>query len=180
MFRFLFVASLFASLVFAGLPAGRPLPDVQVLQPSGKAIDLKQFRGKPLLIAIVSTTCDDCKEMMALLKKVHQENSAKGLQTIAVVVEPASKYTTSSFAGEQKPGFPVGYLELEAYQKLVALPPGKGANVPILLFVDGKGMVRVQFWGDDRLIKKDTNLKTPDLTVRGTVRELIATTQQKQ
>ncbi len=43
-----------ATLAWAGLPPGRPLPDVPISQPGGKKLDLKQYRGKALVVALIS------------------------------------------------------------------------------------------------------------------------------
>jgi AhpC/TSA family len=166
MSRIILFLTLCASLLVAGLPPGKPLNDVPVLRARDKTIDLKQYRGQPLVIAIVSTMCQECKDIITLLKKLRAENPK--LQVVGVVAEEAAQYTSFVFAGEQDAGFPIGYVSLEGYQKLANLKPQQAAHSPILLFVDPKGMVRVQLFGDDPLMKK------PDLIVRGTVRELLA------
>jgi thiol-disulfide isomerase/thioredoxin len=138
---------------------------VSVLRARDKAIDLKQYRGKPLVVAIVSTMCQECKDMIALLKKLRAENPR--LEVVGVVVEKSAKITAYVFDADQNAGFPIGYVELEDYQKLAGLKPTQPAHSPILLFVDPKQMVRVQLFGDDPLMKK------PETIVRGTVRELM-------
>ena len=105
--------------------------------------------------------------MTALLKKLKAENAAQSLQVVAVVVQQDAAVKTAGFIAKNQPNFDVGYLdELPPYRKLINIED-KGAHVPVLLFVDPNGMVRVQLFGDDPL------MKTPEPIVRSTVRELL-------
>ena len=49
-------------MAYAGLPPGRPLPDVPISGAGGKKLDLKTYRGKALVVALISTTCDHCAD----------------------------------------------------------------------------------------------------------------------
>ena len=51
--------------------------------------------------------------------------------------------------------------------KLANLGPKDRPFVPIMLFVDAKGVVRVQMFGNDPLMKK------PEGIIRSTIRELL-------
>ena len=50
---------LFVSLQGASTP--RPLADVSMAMADGKKIRLNQYRGKVMVVALVSTTCDHCR-----------------------------------------------------------------------------------------------------------------------
>ena len=63
-------------VAWAGLPPGRPLPDVPISQLSGKSLDLKQYRGKALVLAVIATTCTDCGAVVDLLKQIQDEQRA--------------------------------------------------------------------------------------------------------
>ncbi len=52
------VAILSATALFAVTP--RPLPDIPISTPAGKPINLKQFRGKVVLMAVISADCAAC------------------------------------------------------------------------------------------------------------------------
>lgn len=157
----------FAALTFAGLPPGRPLPDVPISQPGGKKLDLKQYRGKALVLGIISTTCKDCAETVDLLKKIQEENGPRGLQVVIAAGDDNAASALGLFAAAHKPNFPLGYLDRAGIIKIVNIGPGVRPFVPILLFIDPKGMVRVQLFGDDPLMKK------PETIIRSTVRELL-------
>jgi hypothetical protein len=152
-------------LAYAGLPPGRNLPDVPVSQVGGKKLDLKQYRGKALVLAIISTTCKDCGEVVDLLKQIQTEEGPHGLQV--VVAAGGTEKIIGPFVALHKPNFPLGYLDRPAIMKLANLGPRDRPFVPIMLFVDARGAVRVQLFGNDPLMKQ------PEGIIRSTIRELL-------
>jgi hypothetical protein len=163
------VVFLFAMTVaaYAGLPPGRLLPDVPVSQVGGKKLDLKQYRGKALVLAIISTTCQDCGEVVDLLKGIQTEQGAHGLQVVVAAGDPNAAVAIGPFTAEHKPNFPFGYLDRAAIVKLANIGPKDRPFVPIMLFVDARGAVRVQLFGNDPLMQK------PEGIIRSTIRELL-------
>jgi len=162
--RVLFLFSLTA-VAYAGLPPGRPLPDVPVSLVGGKKLDLKQYRGKALVLAIISTSCKDCGAVTDLLKKIQTEQASHGLQV--VVAAGGTEKVIGHFAAAHKPKFPLGYLNRPAIIKLANLGPKDRPFVPIMLFVDARGVIRVQLFGNDPLMLK------PEGIIRSTIRELL-------
>jgi len=69
--------------------------------------------------------------------------------------DPVAVSAVGDFAAKMRANFPVGYLDQPEFIKLAALGPGVRPFVPIVMFVDRKGMVREQFFGDDDAMKKD-------------------------
>src|SRR5260221_11821616 len=90
-------------VVYAGLPPGRLLPDVPVSQMGGKKLDLKQYRGKALVLAIISTTCKDCGEVVDLLKLIQTEQAPHGLQEVGAAGYPNAAGVPGPFAARPKP-----------------------------------------------------------------------------
>ena len=164
--RVLFLFSL-TILVYAGLPPGRNLPDVPVSQPGGKKLDLKQYRGKALVLAIISTTCQDCGEVVDLLKQIQQAEGPHGLQVVVAAGDPHAENVIGAFIATHKPNFPLGYLDRPAIMKIGNIGPKDRPFVPIMLFVDARGAVRVQLFGNDPLMQK------PEGIIRSTIRELL-------
>ena len=152
---------------YAGLPPGRPLPDVPVSLIVGKKLDLKQYRGKALVLAIVSTTCQDCGDVVDLLKLIQTEQGSHGLQVVVAAGDPNAAAALGPFIGAHKPNYPLGYLDRAAIMKVANIGPKDRPFVPIMLFVDAKGAVRVQLFGNDPLMKQ------PEGIIRSTIRELL-------
>jgi hypothetical protein len=155
-------------LAYAALPpGGYPLPDVPISQLIGAKIDLKKYRGKALVVALISTTCEDCGLTVDLLNTLQEENRSRGLQVVVAAGDENAAANLFSFEKQHRPKFPLGYLDQSSFIKLASLLPTEHPFVPILMFVDPKGMVRVKIKGDDPLMKKR------DLTIRSTIRELL-------
>ena len=157
-----------ATFACAALPTGRPLPDVPISQPGGKKLDLKQYRGKALVVALISLTCEDCGQAIDFLKIMQTENASQGLQVVAAAGDSDARgLLLAPFVAQHKLNFPLGYLDQAAFLKIASLSPSARPFVPVILFVDPNGMVRVQLLGDDPLMKK------MEITIRGTIRELL-------
>ena len=154
-------------VAYAGLPPGRPLPDVPVSLGGGKKLDLKQYRGKALVLAIIATTCKDCGEVVDLLKQIQTEQGPHGLQIVVAAGDPNAAVVLGPFAAEHKPNFPLGFLDRPAIMKIGNIGPQDRPFVPIMLFVDARGAVRVQMFGNDPLMQK------PEGIIRSTIRELL-------
>jgi hypothetical protein len=164
--RFVILLGL-AAVAYAGLPPGRPLPDVPILQAGGKKLDLKQYRGKALVLMLIATTCAHCTEVVDLLKQIQIEQGPHGLQVVVAAGDDNAAEVIGSYATEHKTNFPLGFVDRAGLRKLANLAPKDRPFVPIILFVDPKGIVRVQFFGDDPL------MRSPEVIIRGTVRELL-------
>ena len=157
-----------ASLSYAALPpGGYPLPDVPIPQLVGAKIDLKKYRGKALVVALISTDCADCALTVDLLNTLQEENRSSGLQVVVAAGDENAAANLFLFEKQHRPNFPMGYLDKPSFIKLATLLPTDRPFVPILMFVDPKGIVRVKLKGDDPLMKKR------DLTIRSTIRELL-------
>ena len=154
-------------VAYAGLPPGRTLSDVPVSLVGGKKLDLKQYRGKALVLVIISTTCKDCGVVVDLLKQIQTEQGPHGLQVVVAAGGRDAAAALGPFAAEHKPNFPLGYLDRPAIMKIGNIGPKERPFVPIMLFVDARGAVRVQLFGNDPLMQK------PESIIRSTVRELM-------
>ena len=153
----------------AALPFSRPLPDVLISLDGGKKLNLRQYRGKVLVVAMISTTCSHCVEVVGILNRFQQEGAAHGLQVVAVSGDEFGLGVVRPFVSRYRPDFPVGYVDKPSFIKLANLRPDSRPFVPILMFVDAKGQVRQQYYGDQ------APMRTPEPTIRATLNELMKT-----
>jgi hypothetical protein len=138
--------------------AARPLPDVLISTPDGNKIDLKQYRGKVIPLALVSTQCEECIGLMGFLDVLQKQYGARGMQAVVAAINDDARTETGPLVQRYRPGYPVGFLDRDSAMKLAALPPGARPFVPIIMFVDRKGVVRFQFFGDDKALKDGEKL----------------------
>jgi len=133
----------------------RPLADMQIPLPQGKLINLKSYRGKVLVVALITTECATCIKSIDILNRMQQEFGSKGVQMVAVAGDQNAQYVIEPFVQRYRPLFPVGYLNIEQMARLGDISPKENHNAPILIFVDRKGMVRQQVFGENPLFKTE-------------------------
>lgn len=167
------VAAVFA---FAALAAAqqipRPAPEFTIQMPGGKNILLSQYKGKPVVLAFILTTCPHCQYTTGLLTKLQNEFSLRGLKVLECAVNPGADTLTPAFVQQFKPNFPVGYNFDQDYLLTTFLQHNmnKVPSMPIVVFIDRKGMIRAQYEGSDDFIsspKQEDNL-------RGEIQKLLA------
>jgi hypothetical protein len=79
----------------------------------------------------------------------------RGLQVIASAVQPNPAPAIPEFIRTFRPSFPVGYNEYAAAMGFMQLSPMVISHVPLMSFIDRKGMIRDQAQGDDARIFND-------------------------
>ena len=142
------------SLAPAALPPGFPLADVPISASVGKTkIDLKQYRGKPMILLMTSLTCGHCVNAAQVLNEIQKEYRPRGLQVVGVAGGKGASTQVAGWSAHFAPEFPYGYLEKDDFLKLAGLPPDARPFVPVVLFIDPKGMVRLRLFGNDKQMK---------------------------
>ncbi len=141
-------------MAFGEIP--RPLADVPILYPTGQKLSVKtKYRGKVCVIVLIATTCNSCKAMVDQLAKLQKQFGPRGMVAVgAVVDEQNAKYTVGPWVARYRPAFEFGYLEKPEFIKLADIPANMRPFVPVVLFVDKKGKVRFQAYGDDAVMKQ--------------------------
>ena len=64
---------------------------------SGKEIDLKDYKGKLIIVNFWATWCAPCKKEMPSLDNLYQDNRFKNLEVIAVNMEEPNLVKTENF-----------------------------------------------------------------------------------
>ena len=144
---------LLVSVQGASIP--RPLADVSVPTPDGKKIRLSQYRGKVMLVALISTTCEHCITSMQLLSQLQKEYGPRGLQVFAVAADDMAAKMVGPLTRLRQPGFPLGYLDQNTTMQLCDFKREDHPFVPMYMFVDKKGTVRFQYSGDTDFFKAE-------------------------
>lgn len=143
---------LLMSLQAASTP--RPLADVTVPMADGKKVRLSQYRGKVMVVALVSTTCDHCIASLQTLSALQREYGPRGFQAVGVAANDEAQESLAGFIRLQI-AFPVGYLDQKTTMQVFDFKPEDHPFVPLFLFVDKKGAVRFQYPGKDDFFKAE-------------------------
>jgi peroxiredoxin len=158
--------ALCAAALFAVTP--RPVADMPIPVPSGKPIDLKLYRGKVVLVAVISKDCEPCIASLDMLNRAQKDFGPKGFQVIMAVGDPNAGYLLAGFIKKYHPTFPVGFLDQDQIIRLGDFDKKTPhVVVPIFMFVDRKGTVRQQLTGDSPFFK------TEEASTRQAIQDLL-------
>ncbi len=145
---------LIVSAYAASVATPRPLADVPIQTPDkNKKINLRQYRGKVVLLVLFSTNCDDCVSTIGLVSRFQKEYADQGLQVVAAAINDNGAFEVTPFIQRYRLQFPVGFLGRDETIKLAAIGKDVRPFVPIAMFIDRKGIVQQQFYGDDVIFK---------------------------
>jgi cytochrome oxidase Cu insertion factor (SCO1/SenC/PrrC family) len=143
-----------AFLLAAALCAGaatlpRQAPDFTVNMPNGKNVPLSSYKGMPVVLALILTTCSHCQHTTGILSKLQQEYGARGLQVIESAIEVGGAAFVPRFIQQFNPPFPVGYNTNDEAQAFMQHSPMLLLHMPGVLFIDRTGKIVAQYEGDD-------------------------------
>lgn len=82
--------------------------------PSGPALDMKRFQGKPLLVNFWATWCPPCIEELPLIDVFYKENAPKGWQVIGLAADQPN--AVRQFLGKKPLAFPIGIIGLKGIE----------------------------------------------------------------
>jgi peroxiredoxin len=158
------------SLLASAGPALRKAPELSFNIPSKGPQLLSQYRGKVVALSFIFTTCPHCQAESKVLTKFQQEYGARGLQVLAVAVNPNADLLVENFHKEYQVGFPVGWVPQEQMVSFMGFSSARFV-VPQLVLIDRKGTIHYQTpaledenW--DKLMKEET--------IREHIEELLA------
>ncbi|MCU0762608.1 MAG: TlpA family protein disulfide reductase [Hydrogenophaga sp.] len=106
--------------------------------PSGEAVRLADWRGKPLLVNFWATWCPPCVHELPLLNAFHDAQSPKGWQLLGLAVDQPS--AVRNFLQKLPLRFPVGMAGLAGTELSRSLGNATG-GLPFTVVFDAGGRV---------------------------------------
>ena len=162
------IFSLFAVVTqVAAADVPRPSPEYAIKLTSGKQLLLSSYRGKVVALMFVATDCPHCQETCRVMEQYQREFGPRGFQTLAVAFNPMAIMLIPEFIKGSGATFPVGYDERDTVFNYLQWPSMLRTFVPIMVFIDRRGVIRSQYMGDDPFFKKR------DANVRNTIEMLL-------
>jgi len=143
-------AAALLSLGAIGLQAGdlpRQAPEFTMQLTGGKILTLSQYKGKPVVLAFILTSCPHCQRTVGYLSKAQTDYGPRGLQVLASALDDNAPLALPLFLKNFNPPFPVGYntgVAALKFMQIANLP-----MMPLLAFIDSQGIIRAQFEGHD-------------------------------
>jgi peroxiredoxin len=140
-----------ATLLLTGLAAIAAPPTVPykakeltIKEASGKETLLSSYRGKVVVVALVSTTCQHCQHFVGVLNTLQKELAPRGFQPVGVAWNEGASKLVGQFVKDFSVAFPMGSTSIETVYSFIGAALTDRVMVPQILVVDRKGMVRAQ------------------------------------
>lgn len=154
-------AFLCSAIPGATLPshAPRPAPEFVIQQANGgQQLLLSSYKGKPVVLVLMYATCPHCQHTAGLLSQLQGEFTAKGVQTLGAVFNDGDASLVEQFKRQFHPAFPVGYSNIPSVLTFIQWPKDQLYYVPILVFIDKKGIIRQQIVGDEKFYEEKNQM----------------------
>ncbi len=139
-------------LAAAGLP--RLSPEYVIRLTTGRQLLLSQSRGKVVVLMFISTDCPHCQQTCRLVDRLYKEYGPKRFQPFAVAFNENAGLLAPDFIERFQISYPVGYGTRESVAAYLDYPTGR-TFVPISSFIDRRGMIHAQHFGDDEKFYAD-------------------------
>jgi peroxiredoxin len=137
------------SLLAAGEYSNRRAPGFSLTDSHYQQHDPQDYRGKVLLVDIMSTGCATCTRLVDELVRVKARYGDK-LAIISVVTAPDNFQTADAFVAQHKVTWPVVFdmgQMIASYLKVT--PSNPKIEFPHLFVVDASGVIRNDFGSAD-------------------------------
>jgi len=120
-------------------------------------------------MAFIFTNCPHCQNTTVMLSSLQKEYSAKGLQVLGAAFNDNAVGLAPGFVSQFKPAFPVGYTSRDEVMAFLGAPKDQGMYVPIIAFIDRKGILRNFYPGDAPFTTENQ-----EKNLRATIEQLLA------
>jgi peroxiredoxin len=117
--------------------AERRAPGFSLMDSKGTWHDLADYRGKPVLLAMIQTTCPHCAQFADNLQRI-QEKYGDKIGILAVVVPPDTFDKAKDFIAGHKITYPIVF---DMGQMCMSYVRGTKLEFPRLYIIDGNGMI---------------------------------------
>lgn len=118
-----------------------PAPDFTLVNPDGKKVSLKDFRGKVVFLNFWATWCKYCGDEMPSMQRLYQEFRGKGFEIVGVNVKD-KRPDALAFAKKLRVTYPI-VLDPEGEVGLLY-----GAfGMPLSYLIDRNGTVLARLFG---------------------------------
>jgi thiol-disulfide isomerase/thioredoxin len=150
-----------ALLAAGGLCADLPrrAPELKFPLADGQDFVLSSLRGKVVALEFLFTTCPHCQDLSRTTGRLLREYEVRGFRAIGVACNPEAELLVAEFVKRFDVAYPVGIGNAEMMFSYLG-PQAKPFRLPVLFFIDRKGMIRAQFTGEDSFFaKEDANMR---------------------
>jgi hypothetical protein len=129
----------------------RPSPELTLERGGAPPIQLTQFRGKVVALALSHSTCNHCQDLTRTLKVIQKDYAARNVQVVECAFESDARINYPMFLKAFEPNFATGYTTDAAVKKYLQWNDKTDGvmMVPYMIFIDARGIIRGDFNGKD-------------------------------
>ena len=143
-----------------GQQTPRPAPEFVIHRVGAPDLKLSAYKGKVVVLALLNTGCTHCQHFAQQLAVYQKEYGSKGVQVLAAVFDKDAKAGLATFRDKYVQGFPIGYSDEATVMSWLTQPTEQGYFVPIVVFINRRGVIESQHLGDDNLFQDpDANIR---------------------
>jgi thiol-disulfide isomerase/thioredoxin len=118
--------------------ADRRAPGFAITDSQLKVHDLADYRGKPVILEFMQTTCPHCAEFASVLQQIQQKYGEK-VAIVAVVEQPDNTSTVAQYIAGHKVTYPVLF---DCGQVGYSYVLSQTMQFPHVFLIDADGMIR--------------------------------------
>jgi peroxiredoxin len=120
--------------------ADRRAPGFSLVDNKGVEHDLADYRGKPVLLAFIQTTCPHCATFSDKLQEA-QDKYGSRIAVLAIVTPPDDPGKVTDFKAGHKISFPILF---DSGQMSYSYVLTQNLSFPKLFLIDAAGMIKAQ------------------------------------
>lgn len=125
----------------------------------GEQVTLEGLKGKVVAVLFFSTDCPHCQTTAEKLAPIYAEYKPKGVEILALAVNPSAAANLGQFVSNHKVKFPIGLTTRATWDMFSGLSVMSRHYVPHLLIVDKQGNIVEDHPGEDRAFWADQEAK---------------------
>lgn len=122
-----------ASTTTAGIDIGLMAPTFTLKNLAGEKVDLKEYKGRKIMINFWATWCPPCKEEMPAMEKFYKNHSEE-IEILAINLDPQND--VKAFAEKNKLSFPILLDESGTTQQIYQI-----ISIPTTFIIDEDGVI---------------------------------------
>jgi thiol-disulfide isomerase/thioredoxin len=130
----------------------RPSPPLTIKLPGGGAVQLSSYRGKPVALVFVSTTCPHCQELTRELVPMAKEYGSR-VQFLECAVNDSAEKALPGFIQQYRPSFPVGFTDQLMVNDYLQRSIAQVFYVPRIVLLDRGGVIQGDYPGESEFVK---------------------------